>query len=131
MSFLTMPHLPRPNLYIVSVSTLISFLAYSSQILFKRLEGPVFEGRSRVVFNVLVVCIWICYYRACTVEAGGIPKDWHGDGDGDGAGVGDVRGKRGERWPRGSLVAAGKDGEVTGKEYEEEEMREVMLGPRY
>ncbi len=73
----------RPQLFLLGVSTLIAFLSYSSQYLFRSLEPPL-ERRSLFVFNLLVACIWICYYRACTTDPGGIPRTWD-----DAAGTGD------------------------------------------
>ncbi|KAI9789476.1 MAG: Palmitoyltransferase [Peltula sp. TS41687] len=70
-----MPSPPNSKLFIPGVSLLIVFLAYSSQHLFLQLE-PVLEPRSQVKFNLLVLCIWICYYRACFTDPGRIPKDW-------------------------------------------------------
>lgn len=58
------------------VGGLVSFLAYSSQYLLRDLQpGPV-TVRETWTFNILVTCIWICYYRSCLVDPGHIPKDW-------------------------------------------------------
>ena len=58
------------------VSTLVAFLAYSSQWLFHYIEpGPLSKGQA-YVFNALVACIFICYWRTCLTDPGRIPKDW-------------------------------------------------------
>ena len=63
-------------LAIPAVTALITFLSYSSQFLFLFLEpGPLTKAETWK-FNTLVACIWICYYRACTVDPGRVPKDW-------------------------------------------------------
>lgn len=63
-------------LAIPAVTALISFLSYSSQFLFLFLEpGPLTKAETWK-FNALVACIWVCYYRACTVDPGRVPKDW-------------------------------------------------------
>ncbi|KAE8552267.1 hypothetical protein EYB25_006161 [Talaromyces marneffei] len=63
-------------LAIPAATALISFLSYSSQFLFLFLEpGPLSKAQTWK-FNLLVACIWICYYRACTVDPGRVPKDW-------------------------------------------------------
>lgn len=63
------------QLYIAGVSTLIAFLGYSSQYLFRQLQ-PDAALNSNVTFNVLLGCVCICYYRACFTDPGRIPKDW-------------------------------------------------------
>ncbi|OKL58377.1 Palmitoyltransferase pfa4 [Talaromyces atroroseus] len=80
-------------LAIPAVTALISFLAYSSQFLFLFLEpGPLSKAETWK-FNTLVACIWISYYRACTVDPGRLPKDWS---------------------PKSSSVAKDKDGKSKG-----------------
>jgi palmitoyltransferase len=64
------------NLAIPSVCLLISFLAYSSQVLFRYLDpGPLTEIEL-VKFNSLILCIWICYFRACRTDPGHVPPAW-------------------------------------------------------
>jgi palmitoyltransferase len=64
------------HLAIPAVTALISFLSYTSQFLFLFLEpGPLTKAETWK-FNTLVACIWVCYYRACTVDPGRVPKDW-------------------------------------------------------
>ena len=59
-----------------AVTLLIAFLAYSSQWLFRNIEpGPLRKGDA-YLFNTLVACIFICYWRACFTDPGRIPKDW-------------------------------------------------------
>ncbi|KAL2000013.1 hypothetical protein VTN02DRAFT_3662 [Thermoascus thermophilus] len=64
------------RLAIPAVSVLIAFLAYSSQYLFLHIEPAPLTKDELLKFNALVACIWISYYRACTVDPGRIPKDW-------------------------------------------------------
>ena len=52
------------------VWTLIAFLSYSSQFLLGSLEPQPLTTQEVVIFNVLVSCIWICYYRACFTDPG-------------------------------------------------------------
>lgn len=59
--------------FIPSVCVLIIFLAYSSQWLFNTAEnlepGPMTK-RETTIFNILLVCVWATYYKACTVPPG-------------------------------------------------------------
>jgi palmitoyltransferase len=64
------------NLAIPSVCLLISFLAYSSQVLFQYLEPQPLTRIELVKFNSLVFCIWICYFRACRTDPGHVPPAW-------------------------------------------------------
>ncbi|KAL1993248.1 hypothetical protein VTN49DRAFT_3197 [Thermomyces lanuginosus] len=64
------------RLAIPAVSLLISFLSYSSQYLFLSFPPEPLSSQETWKFNVLVACIWISYYRACTVDPGRVPKDW-------------------------------------------------------
>ncbi|GIZ43744.1 hypothetical protein CKM354_000696000 [Cercospora kikuchii] len=65
------------RLALPAVSSLIAFLAYTSQWLFHRIEpGPLSSGEA-YIFNALVACIFICYWRTCLTDPGTIPKDWH------------------------------------------------------
>ncbi|OJJ31233.1 hypothetical protein ASPWEDRAFT_119560 [Aspergillus wentii DTO 134E9] len=59
-----------------AVSTLIGFLAYSSQYFFLRFEAIPFRKNEIWTVNIFATCIWICYYRTCTVDPGRVPKDW-------------------------------------------------------
>ncbi|KAH8883817.1 zf-DHHC-domain-containing protein [Thozetella sp. PMI_491] len=60
-------------LAVPAVCVLISFLAYYSQYLFATSEnllpGPLSRSES-ILFNVLLVCLWWTYYRACAVDPG-------------------------------------------------------------
>lgn len=65
-----------PFLALPGVVLLISFLSYGPQILFLRIEPrPLSQGQSGS-FNLLISCIWICYFRACFTDAGHVPSDW-------------------------------------------------------
>ncbi|KAL1835955.1 hypothetical protein VTJ49DRAFT_5766 [Mycothermus thermophilus] len=59
--------------YIPAVCALIAFLGYFSQYLFNSdpniAPGPL-TRRQSLSFNSLLVCLWWCYYRACTVDPG-------------------------------------------------------------
>lgn len=58
------------------VTVLVCFLAYSSQWLFYNIDpGPLRKGDA-YLFNTLVACLLICYWRSCTTDPGRIPKDW-------------------------------------------------------
>lgn len=61
------------GLFIPSVCLLIAFLGYTSQWLFNTTEylepGPMTK-RETTVFNLLLVCVWSTYYKACTVSPG-------------------------------------------------------------
>ncbi|KIW22948.1 uncharacterized protein PV07_11189 [Cladophialophora immunda] len=63
------------------VVILVAFLSYSSQYLFYRLEPGPLSPWDKNVFNLLVVCIWICYARACTTNPGRVPAGWKPDED--------------------------------------------------
>jgi palmitoyltransferase len=64
------------KLAIPGVSLLVIFLAYSSQVLFLHLEPGPLSSRELIQFNLLVLCLWICYLRACTTSPGSVPQDW-------------------------------------------------------
>ncbi|KLJ11197.1 hypothetical protein EMPG_13507 [Blastomyces silverae] len=64
------------RLAIPAVSLLITFLAYSSQYIFLYLEPSPLSKDQLIKFNVLVACLWICYYRACTTDPGHVPAGW-------------------------------------------------------
>lgn len=64
------------RLAIPAVVLLIGFISYASQLLFRGLEPGPLKSRDSIQFNILVLCIWICYVRACAVDPGHIPSDW-------------------------------------------------------
>lgn len=61
------------SLFVPAVCFLISFLGYTSQWLFNTAEslepGPL-TRRETSIFNLLLVCLWWTYYKACTVAPG-------------------------------------------------------------
>ena len=57
-----------------AVVALIAFLSYGSQILFHYLEPHPLKARQKIIFNVLIICIWISYFRACFVDPGRVPQ---------------------------------------------------------
>lgn len=74
LRFLPLPLPNQSQLAILTVSTLIVFLAYTSQYLFNYIEpGPLSQAQA-IWFNTLLLALWFCYYSACTVDAA--PKDW-------------------------------------------------------
>lgn len=58
---------------IPAVCILVSFLGYFSQWLFYTspdLEPGPLTTREATIFNILLLCLWWTYYRACTVDPG-------------------------------------------------------------
>lgn len=75
MDFMQLPAVQR--LTPPAVTALVVFLAHSSQWLFYHIEpGPLRKGDA-YLFNTLVACLLICYWRTCLTDPGRIPKDWH------------------------------------------------------
>ncbi|KAH0832797.1 Palmitoyltransferase pfa4 [Fonsecaea pedrosoi] len=64
-----------------AVVTLVAFLSYSSQYLFYSLEPGPLRSWDKIVFNMLVIGIWICYTRACMTNPGRVPAGWKPDDD--------------------------------------------------
>ncbi|KAL4803045.1 DHHC palmitoyltransferase-domain-containing protein [Aspergillus unguis] len=64
------------RLAIPAVCTLIAFLAYTSQIFFLYFEDAPLTTEEVWRINILAACIWICYYKSCTVDPGSVPKGW-------------------------------------------------------
>lgn len=64
------------QLAIPAVSALIAFLAYTSQYFFFQFEQIPFRQNEIWAINIFASCIWICYYRSCTVDPGRVPKNW-------------------------------------------------------
>src|SRR6187402_3408690 len=88
------------ELAIPAVSTLIFFLAYSSQYLFYYIEPGPLSYKQALWFNIFVLGIWWCYDRACTVDPG--RKGWVDKttlaGNGSEEDDGEVRFEKGLRW---------------------------------
>jgi palmitoyltransferase len=61
-------------LAVPSVYALITFLAYTSQVLLLYLEPYPLEKKQLMRFNVLLVCLLISYTRSVFVDAGAVPK---------------------------------------------------------
>lgn len=61
------------RLFIPAVCALIAFLGYTSQWLLNTAEylepGPMTQQQT-TIFNILLVCVWLTYYKACTVPPG-------------------------------------------------------------
>lgn len=64
------------RLAIPAVTALIAFLAYSSQYLFLYLEPAPLDKDQVTKFNLLLACIWVCYFRACFTDPGSVPAGW-------------------------------------------------------
>src|SRR2546421_4997439 len=64
------------RLAVPAVSLLIVCLAYSSQVLFLYVEPKPLSSRELIQFNLLVICVWICYLRASLTSPGSVPDDW-------------------------------------------------------
>ncbi|CCU80087.1 zinc finger protein [Blumeria hordei DH14] len=62
------------SLAIPAVSVLIIFLAYTPQYLFFYIEPGPLNLSEAILFNLLVLGVWWCYGRACTVSAA--PPGW-------------------------------------------------------
>ncbi|KAK4629006.1 Palmitoyltransferase pfa4 [Fulvia fulva] len=74
MSLAELPDLQR--LSPPGVTLLVAFLALTSQWLFHYIEpGPLRKGDA-CLFNALVACLLVCYWRTCFTDLGRIPKDW-------------------------------------------------------
>ncbi|KAF2118354.1 DHHC palmitoyltransferase-domain-containing protein [Lophiotrema nucula] len=67
------------SLVVPSVYALIFFLAYSSQALFLYLEPHPLERHQLIRFNLLLVCLLICYTRSVNADPGRIPKQKQND----------------------------------------------------
>lgn len=61
-------------LAVPSVYALITFLSYTSQILFLYLEPYPLEKKQLIRFNVLLVCLLISYTRSVFVDPGAVPQ---------------------------------------------------------
>lgn len=67
------------KLAVPGVVLLIATLSYTSQYLFYVIEPGPLDSRQAKIFNLLVICIWISYARACTIGPGSVPKGWSPD----------------------------------------------------
>ncbi|KAL8800968.1 MAG: hypothetical protein Q9182_004803 [Xanthomendoza sp. 2 TL-2023] len=65
-----------------AVISLIAFLAYTPQYLFRYIEPGPLDQKQSLIFNLLLSCIWFCYGRACFTDPGHVPRDWPGNNDG-------------------------------------------------
>lgn len=61
---------------------IISFLSFSSQLLFYHISPGPLGPREAAVFNVLIACVFICYARACLTDPGKISSQGIKNGDG-------------------------------------------------
>lgn len=67
------------KLAVPAVVLLIALLSYTSQYLFYIIEPGPLNSRQTKIFNLLVICLWISYARACTTSPGSVPKNWSPD----------------------------------------------------
>lgn len=74
-----MPLIRASQLAVAAVSVLISFLAYGSQLFFKSTEPYSIGLKQAVIFNLIVLCTWICYSRACFTDPGCVSLDKSSD----------------------------------------------------
>lgn len=61
------------SFFVPAVCLLVIFLGYSSQWLFyvaENLEPGPMTQRETAIFNILLACLWLTYYKACTVPPG-------------------------------------------------------------
>ncbi|KAL8681444.1 MAG: hypothetical protein Q9186_002449 [Xanthomendoza sp. 1 TL-2023] len=59
-----------------AVISLIAFLAYTPQYLFRYIEPGALDQRQSWIFNLLLFCTWVCYARACFTDPGHVPRGW-------------------------------------------------------
>lgn len=64
------------QLALAGVISLIAFLGYGSQYLFRYTQPAALDQRQSLVFNLLLFCTWVCYARACFTDPGHVPRDW-------------------------------------------------------
>ena len=76
-SVVLMPQYSFGDLALPGVVSLISFLAYGSQVLFRHIEPYALAHKQAFIFNTLVGCVWITYTRACFTDPGSVPPDWN------------------------------------------------------
>jgi len=81
-SFLPMLSLQFQRVAVPAALFNISFLAFSSQLLFSRISPEPLRPRQAVVFNALIACSLICYARACWSDAGYISSKRDPDHEG-------------------------------------------------
>ena len=81
MLTMSSPPAPPPSLTqklqklaVPAVCTLIAYLSYSCQIVFHWLEPGGFNRTETIWVNLLILCIWITYYKAVTTDPGRLPK---------------------------------------------------------
>ncbi|KAL2357667.1 putative zinc finger protein DHHC domain-containing protein [Cryomyces antarcticus] len=69
-------HLPPiSKLAVPGVVLLISFLSFTSQLLFLSIEPGPLKEQQTLTFNILIGCLLVCYTRACLTNPGHLPKE--------------------------------------------------------
>lgn len=67
---------PLSSLAVPGVLALVSFLAFTSQLLFLHIEPHPLYSQQALGFNALIVCLLVSYARACTTSPGYVPQQW-------------------------------------------------------
>lgn len=88
------------KLAVPAVVLLIGLLSYTSQYLFYTIEPGPLDSRQTKIFNLLVICLWISYARACTTSPGSVPKDWSPDSNPEDEPVSDGKAQSRQRYCR-------------------------------
>nr|OQO16515.1 hypothetical protein B0A51_17151 [Rachicladosporium sp. CCFEE 5018] len=71
-----MPNRILERLAVPGVVLLVSFLAFTSQYLFHKIEPGQLSTGDIYWFNGLVTALLVCYLRTCFTDPGKIPSDW-------------------------------------------------------
>lgn len=64
------------SLAVPAVLCFIVFLSYSSQYLFVSIEPRPLTGQEYAIFNTLIACLLISYFRTIRTDAGRVPPGW-------------------------------------------------------
>ncbi|KAL8668538.1 MAG: hypothetical protein Q9224_007790, partial [Gallowayella concinna] len=70
------PFSSATHLALPAVISLIAFLAYTPQYLFRYIEPGALDQKQSWIFNLLLFCTWVCYARACFTDPGHVPRGW-------------------------------------------------------
>ena len=87
------------QLALPAVTALILLLSYGSQYLFRFIGPSPLGPREASFFNASVICILICYIRACFTDPGRVPSGWKPDG-GSSTSIDHKAPERRQRWCR-------------------------------
>lgn len=64
------------SLAVPGVLCFIVFLSYSSQYLFLSIDPRPLTGKESAIFNTLIACLLISYFRTIRTDAGRVPPEW-------------------------------------------------------